>query len=979
MQNKKNVKKKKIILIDSNNLAYRAFYALPISITTSTGTITNAVFGFTNMLIKLLEDEKPEIIICAFDSKGPTFRHDIFKEYKAKRKKMPDELGAQIPLIKEVLSSLNIKSLEAEGYEADDIIATLVNNIKENFDEIIIVSSDKDILQLVSDKVKVLAVKKGITDTILYDNEGVIKKYGIKPSEIKDFLALMGDTSDNIPGVGGIGPKTAQELISEFGNIDDIYKNIDRVKGEKLRNLLIKNKEFAIKSKELTQLNSNLDLNLSEVFSKKVGSIDFNKAEQIFSLLEFNTLKKRLKDVVNFYSGLIDKKSYKKSGILSINDKTKTEKASGLKKKIFINPSAIEDLTVKRLKKIFISNFNIEIEEAIGKENQGRFFSGILIGDCFDNFYLFDEAALDDSAIKENLSKIFEAESIIKSGFDFKQIFKLLQKFNIKSDFKVIDYKIIYLLINPVKSDVTIEEILTETLNLKLDEISNANLELEIFGKIGIGKNEKEILKILPPENNQMMFHFEDGSSIVEKDSRVIQGSVQKKAVVDITDWLKRNFDNLIFNIKPLLNKMSYFSRADEILTNKLKEENLETLYWKIEEPLIRVLADMEFIGVNIDVKYLSDLIKEYNINIRNLTKEIFRLCDSEFNINSTQQLAQILYEKLKLQATKKTKTGFSTDAAALFSIYNSHPVIEKILDYREKVKLKNTYIDVLPNLIDPLDKRVHTTYNQLGTTTGRISSNNPNLQNIPVRTELGKQIRKAFIPGEGYDLLLSADYSQIELRILAHLSDDSELIEAFNSGQDIHTRTAAEVFGVEYAMVDENLRRKAKAINFGIIYGMTEFGLKSRLAISEEEAREYIKLYFARYPRVKNYINGLIQSAYKSGFTTTMFGRKRYIKELSSTNANLRNLGERLAVNTPIQGSAADIMKLATVILFNNLKRNKLDCNIILHVHDELVLELKERDIEIVKNMVKDSMENCMDIKAKLKVDLKTAKNWYI
>jgi len=973
---------KKIILVDSNNLAYRAFYALPITIATSTGTVTNAVFGFTSMLIKLLEDEKPDIIVCAFDSRGPTFRHDIFKEYKAKRKKMPEELSIQIPLIREVLNSLNIESLEAEGYEADDIIATIVNNVKESFDEIIIVSSDKDILQLVSDKIKVMAVKKGITDTVLYDTNGVVEKYGVRPAEIKDLLALMGDASDNIPGVGGIGPKTALELVSELGSIEDIYKNIEKVKSEKLRNLLIKSQEIAKKSKKLTQLDSNIALNLDKVFARKISGDAYSKAEHIFSLLEFNTLKKRLKDVVNFYGGLIEKKSDEKSDILFIKDKTEAKRTPGLKKKIFLNPSAIEDLTVKGLKKIFISNYNIEIEEATGKENQGKFFSGIIIGDGIDNFYLFDEAALEDSDIQGNLAKVFEAESVVKSGFDFKQIFKLLQKFNIASDCKVIDYKIIYLLTNPVKSDVTIEEIFTEILNLNISEVSNTNLELEIFGQLGIGKNGKKVLKGLSPENgkiDQMMFHFESGSIIAEKDTGVMQEPVQKKVTVDIAGQLKENFDYLISSIKPLLNNMIYFSRIEEILTSRLKKENLETLYWKIEEPLIRVLADMEFRGVNIDIKYLNSLIKEYDISIRNLTKEIFRLCDSEFNINSTQQLAQVLYEKLKLQATKKTKTGFSTDAAALFSIYDSHPVIEKILDYREKVKLKNTYIDVLPNLIDTLDKRVHTTYNQLGTTTGRISSNNPNLQNIPVRTELGKQIRKAFIPGKGYGLLLSADYSQIELRILAHLSDDSELIEAFNSGQDIHTRTAAEVFGMEYSMVDENLRRKAKAINFGIIYGMTEFGLKSRLAISEEEAREYIRLYFARYPRIKNYINSLIQSAYKSGFTTTMFGRKRYIRELSSTNANLRNLGERLAVNTPIQGSAADVMKLATVVLFNNLKKEKLDCNIILHVHDELVLEIKEKDLGRVENLVKDSMENCVDIKAKLKVDLKAAKNWYI
>jgi DNA polymerase-1 len=391
------------------------------------------------------------------------------------------------------------------------------------------------------------------------------------------------------------------------------------------------------------------------------------------------------------------------------------------------------------------------------------------------------------------------------------------------------------------------------------------------------------------------------------------------------------------------------------------------------------VFAEIELRGVYIDKKYLDDLIKEYEVNINRLTDEIYNLCDEKFNINSTQQLAQVLFEKLKLQTSKKTKTGFSTGAGTLLAIYNTHPVIEKILDYREKVKLKNTYLDVLPNLIDPKDNRVHTTYNQLGTTTGRISSNNPNLQNIPVRTELGKQIRKAFIPGEDYDLLLSADYSQIELRILAHLADDEDLISAFNSGQDIHSRTASEVFGIKYSEVDENLRRKAKAINFGIIYGMTEFGLKSRLSISEDEAREYIRLYFSRYPKIRSYMDFLIETAYKTGYTTTIFGRKRYIKELATTNANIRNLGERLAVNTPIQGSAADIMKLSTVMLFNSLKKENIDSNIILHVHDEIVLELKERDLDKIKVIVIDSMENCIEIKAKLKVDIKTGRNWYI
>lgn len=387
----------------------------------------------------------------------------------------------------------------------------------------------------------------------------------------------------------------------------------------------------------------------------------------------------------------------------------------------------------------------------------------------------------------------------------------------------------------------------------------------------------------------------------------------------------------------------------------------------------------MEYTGVNIDKKYLSSLIEEYELDIGRLEKEIYKLCGEEFNINSSQQLSEILYRKLNLPVTKKTKTGFSTDAGALKAIYDSSPIIRKILDWREKTKLKNTYIDVLPALIDPEDLRVHTTYNQLGTSTGRISSSDPNLQNIPVRTDYGRQIRKAFIPGKGYDLILASDYSQIELRVLAHLSGDENLLGSFNRKEDIHTRTASEIFGVSYDDVDVTLRRKAKAINFGIIYGMTEYGLKSRLSIPEDEAKEYIQKYFDRYPGVKKYLKFLIDDAYKKGYTTTIFGRKRYLKELGSSNVRIRSLGERFAVNTPIQGSAADIMKLSTVILFNKLKLNNIDSNIILHVHDELVLELKERDLEKIKKIVIESMENCVSLKVKLRVDIKTGKNWYI
>ncbi|MDD5601135.1 MAG: DNA polymerase, partial [Actinomycetota bacterium] len=434
-----------------------------------------------------------------------------------------------------------------------------------------------------------------------------------------------------------------------------------------------------------------------------------------------------------------------------------------------------------------------------------------------------------------------------------------------------------------------------------------------------------------------------------------------------------------VYELEILKRKLSLYEKIESSLLEGLSEEDMEELYWKIEEPLIRILAEMEYTGVCIDREYLNDLIKEYDREIKNLEKEIYELCGEKFNINSSRQLAEVLYNKLGLPAVKRTKTGLSTDAESLRAIYDSSPVIAKILDYREKTKLKNTYIDVLPRLIDPVDLRVHATYHQLGTSTGRISSSDPNLQNIPVRTEYGRQIRKAFIPGAGYDLIMSADYSQIELRILAHLSEDEILIDSFRKDEDIHARTASELFDVDYNEVTEELRRKAKTINFGIIYGMTEYGLMNRLSIPEEEAREYIKKYFERYQGVNKYLKFLVDEAYKKGYSTTIFGRKRYLRELGSSNSQVRSLGERYAVNTPIQGSAADIIKLSTIVLFDKLKSEKIDSNIILHVHDELVLELKEKDSEIIRKILKESMENCVKLKVNLKVDIKSGVNWYI
>ena len=951
---------KKLILIDSNNIAYRAFYALPQTIITSAGIITNAVYGFTTMVMKLIEDNKPEYIIAAFDSKAPTFRHELFKEYKAQRIRMPDELISQFPLIKEVLETLNIRCIEYDGFEADDIIASLATKLKDDFGEIIIVSGDKDILQLVEGNIKVMALKKGMTDTITYDKEGVIEKLGVAPDSIKDLLALMGDCSDNIPGIKGIGPKTAVELLVKFGNIEGIYEHLNDIKSDNMRNLLLENKKNAFDSRKLTELIRNLDLDFLGLLNKKLSEVDFDKIEKIFTSLEFRTLKERVKKI-SIYGNSV------KLPQLPVK-KTDQDLKTGLMN---------EDQEFKELSynvfdlnfdfRDYISNSNSKLYLALcgNKKNENTYGSNyskdLIIFNLKDNPYVFDSLFFKNEDYLKYIKKLLEDPNIVKSGIGLKEIYKYLKKHNIELNGVFYDYMIFYLLLNPDKTKIEIKEL------LNIYSLINNSYYSE---KPGGGGGFQENLNLDPKEelNGQ-----KDQLSLYSGNSGN-DGFKEESFNLSYGSNLEKNND-----LSVCLNNMSLYRRLEEILLEEIKDNELYDLYENIEGPLIKVLGEIEYIGVSIDKGYLKLLIEQYDKDISKLTDEIYEISKENFNINSPKQLSSVLFKKLNLASARKTKTGLSTDAATLISLIDKNPIIAKILDYREKVKLKNTYIDVLPGLISTEDNRLHTTYNQLGTTTGRLSSSEPNLQNIPIRTELGKQIRKAFIPGKGYDLFLSSDYSQIELRILAHLSEDEKLIDVFNNNGDIHTFTAAEIFNVNIKDVTEELRRKAKAINFGIIYGMTEYGLKSRLSISEEEAKEYIHLYFDRYPKVKKYINFLIKEAYDKGFAMTLFGRRRYINELGSANGRLRNLGERLAVNTPIQGTAADIMKLSTVKLFNEIKKNKIDANILLQVHDELVLELKENDLKIVEKIVRDSMENCVKLNVAIKVDIKSAPNWYI
>jgi len=569
---------------------------------------------------------------------------------------------------------------------------------------------------------------------------------------------------------------------------------------------------------------------------------------------------------------------------------------------------------------------------------------GIILYFGGSDAYLIDHGSLKEDKRKSAIRSIIEDRDIKKSGIYLKQAIKFFRKHNIILEGRINDFEIMYLALNPLKASADIADISRDLLNIEIDSI-------KFKGKGNEGEKKGT------DRETQMTLDFTSSE--------------------DISGGKEPDTDSQKY--EAVLKSLSVYKKIESGLLELIEKNGLSKVYSEIEEPLIKVFAEMEYTGVSIDNGYLGSLIREYDIEIKRLTEDIHRSCGEIFNINSSQQLAEILYEKLKLPVMKRTKTGPSTDAGTLKAIQDRSPVIGKILEYREKNKLKNTYIDVLPGLVDSKDGRIHTSYNQMGTSTGRISSSDPNLQNIPVRTEYGKQIRKAFIPGKKYDLLLASDYSQIELRVLAHLSGDQNLIESFNHDEDIHSRTASEVFGVEYEKVPEDLRRKAKAINFGIIYGMTEFGLASRLSISGDEARDYIKKYFARYPRVDRYLKDLIESASEKGYSTTMFGRKRYIRELGSSNGRLRSLGERLAVNTPIQGSAADIMKLSTIILHRRLRKENIDSNIILHVHDEIVLELKRKDCENIERIVRESMEGCMELRVRLKVDIKTGKNWYI
>lgn len=869
---------KTLIIIDGNSIVNRAFYALP-DLTNKKGLHTHAIFGFTNMLFKLIDTYKPTHISVAFDKKAPTFRHLEYKEYKAGRKKMPDELKQQLEPLKNLLDAFNINRLEIEGYEADDIIGTVSLKAEQDGYKVYIVTGDKDAIQLASKTTTTLITKKGVGEVEEYDFNKVEEKYGMTPTQFIDLKGLMGDKSDNIPGVPGIGEVTGIKLIKEFGSIENIIENIDSVKGSP-RKKIEENKELAIMSKRLATIIRDVPIDF-DLEKLEFGNYDKSKLIEVFNELDFNSLIARLDSNAEELKVIVNKLEDVKEFI---------KKARSSKKIILKTISRTGNILEKNIMQIYLS---VDGEE----------------------LFWADESQIDE--IKELLVD----EDLRVYGYNLKEDYIALRPYRISLSNIYFDIAIAEYLIDSSSSNYTYDSIAMNYFGQKIKSSE------ELLGK-----------------------------------------GVKAKKYEDLE---KEELDNTIGSIVQLVEKVA--PKMEEKLVNM----DMDGLFYHVEMPLVEVLGYMEYEGVMVDKDKLIELGEEFKISIDKLEKDIYNLAGEEFNINSPKQLGVILFEKLELPVIKKTKTGYSTNAEVLEHLSDKHEIIDKITEYRQIVKLKSTYVDGLINIINPISHRIHSSFNQTITTTGRISSTDPNLQNIPVRLELGRNIRKVFIADKGFKLV-DADYSQIELRVLAHMSQDEHMIDAFNHNVDIHTKTASQVFGIDINDVTSEQRSAAKAVNFGIVYGISDFGLAKNLHIPVKEAKNYIDSYLNTYEDIKSYMDSTIEEAKEDGYVKTILNRRRYIPEIKSSNTILKNLGKRLAMNAPIQGSAADIIKIAMVNVYKKLEERDLKSKLVLQVHDELIIECIEEELEEVSKIVKDEMEHAVSMDVNLDVDLNTGDSWY-
>ena len=876
----------KLLLIDGNSIINRAFYGIMGSkmLMTEDGTYTNAVYGFLSILFKELDDIKPEYLVVAFDLKAPTHRHKMYDKYKANRHGMPEELAMQMPILKETLKAMNVCIIEKEGYEADDILGTLAKWGQKEELEVTVLTGDRDSFQLIDKniKVRIPRTKMGKTETEDYTVEKIEEEYGLEPLDLIEVKGLMGDASDNIPGVPGVGEKTALNLIKQYKSIDEVYNHIDEQKG-KLKEKLSENKDLAYLSRTLGTIDINApiekDLNVFQVE-------EWNKPEvlEIFKKLKFNRFIDRfaLQDNVNG-EPLDDSQINTEIEHERIVDKTKLAE---LKQEIQENKAMYYYLTEEK----FI----------IYSPKTNKCFS-------IENIQDFKD--------------IFEDKNILKCSYKQKEEFIILWNKGIEAKNLMFDIAIAGYILNSNINKYTIEYLANEYINFDIAEYLS-NTEETGVEQITLFDNAEE-----PKEDKTYIYAY----------------AIYK-----------------LYNV----------------LTQKMEEAGSIDLFNKIEMPLTEVLASMQYEGIYIDKQELLDFGKELQEKIDILTQEIYELTGEEFNINSTKQLGEILFEKLKLTAKKKTKTGYSTDVDVLEKIKYEHPVIEKILEYRQLQKLNSTYVEGLIPYIDETG-RIHSKFHQTVTTTGRISSTDPNLQNIPTRMELGRKLRKVFKPEQGC-IFVDADYSQIELRVLAHISEDKNMIEAFCNNEDIHAQAASKVFNIPLEEVTKEERTKAKAVNFGIVYGISEFGLGEQLGVPRKKAKEYIEQYLDKYNGIKEFMTNIVEETKEKGYVETLYHRRRYVPELKSNNYMVRQFGGRVAMNTPIQGTAADIMKIAMINVYNKLKENNLKSKLIVQVHDEILVETLESEKEQVKQIVKEEMENVIKLKVPLLAEVEEGYNWY-
>ena len=915
------------VIIDAMALAYKGYYAfINRPLINSKGESTSAVFGFLNQLFKIIEDTNPNYIAVAFDTKEKTFRHERYEKYKSSRQEMPEDMIPQIDKIKKVIEAFNIPIYILPGYEADDLIGTAVRKAEKEGYSSYAITPDKDYVQLITKNTRVIKPGKSTDEIVILDEDKVKEEYGFEPKQMIDFLALVGDSSDDIPGVAGIGPKSATPLIQQFGSLENIYANIDNIEKKGIQTKLVNGKDNAFLSKELATIICDVpfEFDLKETIFEKPN---VEKLAKLFAELEFKAMVKKLESVVNkYFHNKIDIEEVFEEEISSLNFDNKKVKYS------LITEISEAKILADKLRKSKLIVFDTETD-SLNTQNLNMAGASFCTQPGEAYFVAVNPLKSDSDLFSTDLSNrlpISDFVDIFKPVFENEKIKIVCQ--NGKYDLSVLrNYGI-------------------NVANFYFDTML-ASYVIDPDQKHGMDDLSEKYLNYKPIPIIEIIGSYKTPEKIFEAELKQLSNYACEDA--DITYQLY------------------------EKLNSELKKDSLEKLAFDVEFPLVTVLEDMEREGIKLDIDSMREFSKELEGYLTQLTKDIFSQAGEEFNINSTKQLQDILFNKLQLPPTKKTKTGFSTDARSLESLQHQHEIVDHLLNYRQIQKLKSTYADALPNMINPKTGRIHTTFNQTVASTGRLSSNDPNLQNIPIRTSMGKEIRKAFVPRDDQHVILSADYSQIELRIMASICDDSNMLNAFKNQEDIHRSTAALVFKVNPEEVTSDQRRKAKEVNFGILYGIGPFGLKTRLGITQAEAKNVIDTYFGTFKNVKKFMDDSVANAREKGFAETLLGRRRFLQNINSNNQMLRSSAERIAINMPIQGTAADMIKIAMINIFDELKKKKFKSKMILQVHDELLFDARKDELEDLKPMIKELMENAMPLNVPITVEMGVGNNW--